>query len=109
MRNEYLYIAIFIMAMANFLTRVFPFIFFIKREPPHIILFVEKNFPPVIMTILIFYTLGSIDFTKAPYGMKEIAAILITAFLHHRFGNYLISIFGGTIFYMFLVQFNLYI
>lgn len=105
MRYEYIYLAIAIMAVANYITRVFPFLFFIKRKPPHIILFVEKNFPPVIMTILIFYTLGSIDFTKAPYGTKEIAAILITALLHHRFGNYLISIFGGTIFYMFLVQF----
>ena len=104
MKNEYIYLAIAVMAVANYITRVFPFLFFIKRKPPKIILFVEKNFPPVIMTILIFYTLGSINFTKAPYGTKEIAAILITALLHYRFGNYLVSIFGGTIFYMFLVQ-----
>ena len=109
MKSEYLYLAIAVMAVANYITRVFPFLFFIKRKPPHIILFVEKNFPPVIMTILIFYTLGGIDFTKAPYGMKEIAAILITALLHHRFGNYLISIFGGTVFYMILVQFVTYL
>ena len=104
MKNEYIYLAIAVMAVANYITRVFPFLFFIKRKSPHIIIFVEKNFPPIIMTILIFYTLGSIDFTKSPYGAKEIVAIALTIFLHHRFGNYLVSIFGGTIFYMFLVQ-----
>jgi len=105
MKSEYLYLAILIMAVANFLTRVFPFLFFIKREPPHIILFIERNFPPIIMTILIFYTLGSIDFSKAPHGLNELLSIFFTAFLHYRFNNYLVSIFGGTIFYMFLVQY----
>ena len=104
MKNEYLYIAILVMAIANYITRIFPFLFFIKHKPPRIILYIEKNFPPIIMTILIFYTLGSIDFTKAPYGIKEIVAIALTIFLHLGFDNYLVSIFGGTIFYMLLVQ-----
>jgi branched-subunit amino acid transport protein AzlD len=93
------------MTIANFLTRVFPFLFFVKHEPPAWIVFIEKNFPPIIMSILIFYTLTSVDFTTAPYGMKEILAIAVTAFLHIRFNNYLVSIFIGTIFYMGMVQF----
>ncbi len=105
MESEYIYIAIVVMAVANYITRVFPFLFFINKKPPHIIIFVEKNFPPIIMSILIFYSLSSIDFTKAPYGAKEIISIIITALLHYRFKNYLVSIFGGTIFYMFLIQF----
>lgn len=104
MKSEYLYLAIAVMAIANYITRVFPFLFFIKHKPPKTILYIEKNFPPIIMTILIFYTLGSIDFTKAPYGIKEVVAIALTIFLHYRFNNYLVSIFGGTIFYMILVQ-----
>ncbi len=105
MTQEKIYIAITVMAVANFLTRVFPFLFFIKHEPPKFILFVEKSFPPIIMTILIFYTLSGVNFTEAPYGTKEIASIFFTAIVHCRFTNYLVSIFGGTIFYMFLVQF----
>lgn len=100
------YLAIFVMAVANFLTRVFPFLFFVKKEPPAIIIFIEKNFPPIIMTILIFYTLSSIDFKNELYGLKEFLAIGVTAFLHIRFNNYLVSIFIGTIFYMYLVQFS---
>lgn len=99
-----IYLAIIAMTIANFLTRVFPFIFFRKNEPSPTIKFIAKFFPAVIMTILIFYTLSSIDFTQAPYGLKEIAAILVTAFLHIRFNNYLVSIIVGTLFYMLLVQ-----
>ncbi len=105
MVDERIYVAIVIMALANYLTRVFPFLFFIKHEPPKFIIFIEKSFPPIIMSILIFYTLSSINFKIAPYGLKEIIAIFFTAFLHFRFGNYLVSIFSGTIFYMILVQF----
>ena len=105
MSNSELYLAIGVMAIANFITRVFPFLFFAKKEPPKYIVFVEKSFPPIIMTILIFYTLGKIDFTLAPYGIKELLSVFITAILHIRFNNYLVSIFVGTLFYMLLVQF----
>ncbi len=102
--SEYLYMAIVVLAVGNFITRVFPFLFFIKHKPPKFILFIEQSFPPIILTILIFYTLGSIDFKVAPYGAKEVVAILFTALLHFRFRNYLISIFLGTALYMALVQ-----
>jgi len=100
-----IYMAIGVMSVANFLTRVFPFLFFAKKEPPSSIVFIEKNFPPIIMTILIFYILTGIDFASAPYGTKEVVSIILTAFLHIRFNNYLVSIFVGTLFYMGLIQF----
>ncbi len=104
--SEYeLFLAIVVMTIANFITRVFPFLFFTKKEPPEIITFIANSFPPIIMTILIFYTLGKIDFTVAPYGTKELISIIVTALLHIKFNNYLISIFIGTIFYMILLQF----
>jgi len=100
-----IYTAIAVMAIANLLTRAFPFIFFHKKEQPEYIKFIASYFPPMIMIILIFYTLAKIDFTTAPYGSKEILAIFLTALLHIRLNNYLISIFGGTICYMMLVQY----
>ena len=105
MSSYYLFFAISTMVIANYLTRAFPFLFFIKHSPPKFILFIEKNFPPIIMTILIIYSLSNIDFRVAPYGTKEILAVIVTATLHFKFGNYLISIFTGTIFYMVLAQF----
>ena len=104
--NSYeIYIAIAVMAVVNFFTRVFPFLFFRKIDLPPYIIFIEKYFPSVIMTILIVYTLKDINFDMVPYGIKEISGILFTAILHLTLKNYLISIFAGTILYMGLVQY----
>lgn len=100
-----IYIAIAIMAVVNFITRVFPFLFFRKKELPPYIVFIEKFFPAVIMTILIVYSVKDVDFSIAPYGLKEIGGVIFTAVLHLTLKNYLISIFAGTIFYMALVQY----
>ncbi len=100
-----LYLAIAVMAGVNFLTRLTPFLFFRKNELPWYINYVQKYFPAVIMTILIFYSIKDIDFSIAPYGLKEVGAILFTATLHLWLKNYLISIFSGTIFFMLLVQY----
>lgn len=100
-----IYIAIAIMAVVNFFTRVFPFLFFRKNELPSYVVFIERFFPAVIMTILIVYSIKDIDFSLVPYGIKEIGGILFTAILHIVFKNYLVSIFSGTIFYMVLVQY----
>lgn len=118
MLGSELYVAILVMALANFITRVFPFLFFVKKEPPAWILFIEKNFPPIIMTILIFYTLTSVDFTEVPYGTKEIFAIILTSFLHIKFQNYLVSsktlqaclksIAFINLFFIFLILFLIY-
>ncbi len=104
MTNSEIYLAIVVMALTNYLTRLFPFIFFSKKEPPKVIIYIETYFPPVIMTILIFYSIKDIHFTIYPYGLKELMSILFTISIHLWKNNYLISIFGGTLFYMFLVQ-----
>jgi len=103
-QNNELYIAIFIMSIANLITRLIPFIFFSKKEPPKLIEFIATYFPPIIMIILIFYTLTNIDFFNSPYGLKELFAIFITIFLHLKFNNYLVSIVLGTISYMIVLQ-----
>ncbi len=104
MNELWIWEAVAVMALANLLTRVAPFLFFSHRRPPRALIFVEENFPPIILTILIFYTLASVDFSSAPYGLKELGGIAVTMLLHRLFGNYLISIFGGTAFYMTMVQ-----
>jgi len=105
MTNYEIYIAIAIMTIVNIITRVFPFLFFRKNELPSYISFIEKFFPAIIMTILIVYSVKDVEFSLFPYGLKELGAIVFTAILHISFKNYLVSIFAGTIFYMFLVQY----
>lgn len=105
MNNNELFLAILILSIANIITRALPFVFFANKKPPSFIIFIEKNFPPIIMTILIFYTLANVDFIKAPYGAPEIFSILLTGLIHIKFNNFLISIASGTIFYMMFIQF----
>lgn len=105
MNNFEIYLAILVMALVNFFTRVTPFLFFRNKELPNSLIFIEKFFPPTIMTILIFYTLKEIDFSIYPHGLKEMIGIVFTLILHLTVKNYLISIFFGTIFYMGLIQY----
>lgn len=105
MSDYEIYLAIIIMTLVNYFTRVFPFLFFRKNDLPKYVVFIERFFPAVIMTILIVYSIKDIDFTKMPYGLKELGGIIFTLVLHLLAKNYLISIFCGTIFYMFLIQY----
>ena len=104
MEHNYLLSAILVMVAVNYLTRALPFLFFRNSTTPASILFLERYFPPVIMTILVFYSLKDIDFQSAPYGGFELSAVAVTITLHLIFKNYLLSIFGATLFYMGLVQ-----
>jgi len=104
MSEQYLAMALAVLALGNLITRAAPFLFFVRHKPPRAILFVERNFPPIILTILIFYTLGSVEFSAPPYGSRELLAIAVTMGLHAWRGNYLLSIFGGTAFYMLLIR-----
>lgn len=98
------FIAILLMAVITFLTRVFPFLFFRKTAPPKLLTFVGKYIPPVVITILVIYCLKDVEFTKMPYGLDEAISIAVILALHLWKGNALISIFTGTIVYMFLLQ-----
>ena len=99
-------ILIVTMAFANIITRALPFVVFNKKKLPEFIEFIQKAFPPIILTILVFYTLSDIDFSKKPYGFNEIAAIIATIILHLKFNNYLISIIVSTLLYIFLISVN---
>jgi len=98
------FISIAIIAAITFLTRVFPFLFFRKGKIPDLILFVGKYIPPTVITILVIYCLKDISFGILPYGCNELIAVVLVVFLHLRLGNPLVSIFGATFVYMFLIQ-----
>ena len=96
--------SIAIMAGVTFFTRAFPFIFFSRRKVPPLLQFAESYIPPMIMVILVIYCLKDIHWTTAPHGLPEIISSILVAALHLWKRNPLLSIFGGTIFYMILVQ-----
>ncbi len=100
-----LILIIAVMGGITFLSRAFPFALFDRKgNPPRAVLYIGKVLPPAVIAMLVVYSFKDVDFTKAPFGVNEIAAGLLVVMLHGKFKNSLVSVFGGTAFYMFLVQ-----
>ena len=97
--------AIAIMAGITFLTRVLPFLLFDRGEaPPKIILYLGRVLPPAVIAMLIVYCLRGVSFAVPAGWAPQLIAVLAVVILHVWKKNNLLSIFGGTILYMILVQ-----
>ena len=98
--------AIAVMAIITFLTRALPFLLFDRGEsPPKLVLYLGRVLPPAIIAMLIVYCLKGISFTAPALWVPQLIAVAAVVALHLWKRNNLISIFGGTILYMILVQF----
>lgn len=100
-----MFLAIFLMAAIIFFTRVLPFLFFRTEKPPAIVNYLEQNFPPFIMLLLVLYCLKDVGWISAPYGLPELGSIAVVAMVHLWKNNALLSIGAGTIIYMVMVNF----
>ena len=86
-------------------TRFLPFLIFgEKRKTPAIIEYLGKVLPCAIMGMLVVYCLKDVSFLSAPFGLPELIACVVVAALHVWKRNSLLSIGGGTVCYMLLVQ-----
>ena len=97
-------IIIAICAVCTFLERALPFIIFRGREVPEIVRYLGRVLPMAIMATLVMYCLKGISFSSAAGFAPMLIASALTALLHIWKGNTMLSIFGGTVCYMLLVQ-----
>lgn len=102
--TSYLLMVFLVMTVATFITRLIPFVAFRNKSEHPLLQYLGRYMPPAIMTVLVLYSLKSVDLTQAPYGVNELLALLLTTLLHLWRGNALLSIFAGTLFYMVAVQ-----
>ena len=87
------------------LTRWLPFWLFPEnRRPPAAVTYLGRVLPAAMMGLLVVYCLRGVDFLSAPYGAPELLSVALVAALHLWKGNVLLSIGGGTVLYMILVQ-----
>ena len=85
--------------------RFLPFIIFGgKRQTPPFISYLGRVLPYAIMGMLVIYCLRGISFGAAPHGIPELIACAAVVLLHVWKRSTLLSIFGGTLCYMLLVQ-----
>lgn len=105
MNNYHTLFIILTVSLVTALTRFLPFLIFSKQEKlPDIITYLGKVLPTAIMAMLVVYCLKDLNVTVFPYGLKELAAVLVVAVLHIYKRNILLSIVCGTLCYMLLIQ-----
>ncbi|MBR5472159.1 MAG: branched-chain amino acid transporter permease [Oscillibacter sp.] len=96
---------ILVVALGTQLTRWIPFwLFPEKKEPPKAVAYLGRVLPAAMMGLLVVYCLKGVQWTAAPHGVPELVSVAVVAALHKWKGNVLLSIAGGTILYMLLVQ-----
>lgn len=97
--------SIAVMAAVTFLTRALPFLLFDRgKEPPRLVLYLGRVLPPAIIAMLIVYCLRGVSFASPAGFVPAAASCGAVVALHLWKNNDLLSIFGGTILYMVLVQ-----
>ena len=98
-------ITIALCALGTMATQFLPFLLFSARRPtPRNIRYLGKVLPGAIFGMLVVYCLRSVDLLAGSRGLPEAIAITVVAALHLWKGQMLLSIAGGTICYMLLVQ-----
>lgn len=98
-------ISILVMAAVTFLTRLLPFVLFGRGgRPPRVVVYLGSVLPPAVIAMLIVYCLRNIDLFSGTHGLPELLCAAVVAILHLWKGNNLLSIFGGTLLYMVLIQ-----
>ena len=96
---------IVVAALVTMATRFLPFLIFGEnRKTPPIIEYLGKVLPFAIMGMLVVYCLKDVSFLAFPYGLPELLACAAVVVLHVWKRNSLLSIGGGTVCYMLLVQ-----
>jgi len=92
-------------ALVTMATRFLPFLIFGNgRKTPQFIARLGKVLPCALMGMLVVYCLKDVHWLSYPYGIAEALGCLAVALLHIWKRNTLLSIGGGTVFYMVLVQ-----
>lgn len=94
-----------VMAVFTALTRFLPFFAFPEgRKRPKVITYLGTVLPYALIGMLVVYCFKSVSVFAYPYCIPELLAVVLVAVLHIWKRNTLISVFGGVIFYMVLVQ-----
>lgn len=95
-----------VVVLATVLTRFLPFILFPSgKATPKYIEYLGKVLPAAVFGLLVIYCLKGVDIFTGSHGIPELISIAVVVALHLWKRQMLISIAGGTVCYMLLVQF----
>ncbi len=98
-------ITIAMVVLGTMVTRFLPFIIFpAGKLTPKYVKYLGKVLPPAVFGMLIIYCLKNVSIFTGSHGIPELIAIAVVVGLHAWRRQMLLSIAGGTIVYMLLVQ-----
>ena len=98
-------ITIALCVAGTMITRFLPFIVFSSKKPtPKYIQYLGNALPAAIFGMLVVYCLKNVSIFTGSHGLPELIAIIVTIVLHLWKKKMLLSIAGGTICYMLLIQ-----
>lgn len=98
-------ITISMVILATVITRFLPFIVFpAGKETPKFIKYLGKVLPAAVFGLLVVYCLKNVSIIDGSHGIPELIAIVCVVALHLWKRQMLLSIAGGTVIYMLLVQ-----
>ncbi|MCM1123778.1 MAG: branched-chain amino acid transporter permease [Eubacterium sp.] len=99
-------ITIAMVILGTMLTRFVPFLVFPAGKPtPKYIQYLGKVLPSAVFGLLVVYCLKNVSLFAGSHGIPELISIAVVIGLHLWKRQMLLSIAGGTICYMLLVQF----
>lgn len=98
-------ITILLIAVATAATRALPFILFpSERHTPKFVRFLGKFLASAVFGMLVVYCIKDVSFFSGNHGVPQIIGIFACVLLHLWRKNMLLTIAGGTIFYMIINQ-----
>lgn len=98
-------ITIFMVILGTVLTRFLPFVLFPAGRPtPRYIQYLGRVLPSAVFGLLVVYCLRNVNLFAGSHGLPELISIAVVIGLHTWKRQMLLSIAGGTVCYMLLVQ-----
>lgn len=92
--------------LGTMLTRFLPFLVFPPGRPaPEYVRYLGRYLPAAALGLLLVYGLKDVSLLSGNHGLPELIALAVITFLHVWRRQMLLSIAGGTVCYMLLVQF----
>ncbi len=99
-------ITIALCVIGTMATRYLPFLIFSTKKPtPRYIQYLGKALPSAIFGMLVIYCLKNVSLLTGDHALPELIAVAVTVGLHLWKRQMLLSIAGGTVCYMLLIQF----
>lgn len=98
-------VTIAIIALATLLSRALPFFLFpAGKETPPVVRYLGAVLPCAVIAMLVVYCFKNVSVFSGSHGLPELIASVFVILMHKWRHNLLLSIAGGTVLYMVLVQ-----